>query len=59
MYCVGCGRERTVPASAADPGRCVCGETIRMSTPPFLGGINWPLVTTSPQPKQRHLRRVK
>jgi hypothetical protein len=34
MYCGSCGRDRTVAPSAADPGPCECGATLRTSTPP-------------------------
>jgi hypothetical protein len=39
MFCAGCGKDRNVPSSAADPGPCSCGSTMRVSTrPPHLGG---------------------
>lgn len=39
MFCAGCGRNRTVPPTAADPGPCPsCGSSMRTSCRPGANG---------------------
>jgi hypothetical protein len=48
MFCCGCGKERTVPSSAADPGRCSCGSTARSSVQALVGAGATIRVTAAP-----------
>lgn len=47
MFCTGCGKDRTVPASAASPGPCPgCGSTARTSVQPDFS--RFPLTASGP-----------
>jgi hypothetical protein len=38
MFCAGCGADRTLPSSCADPGVCPnCGSSARVSVAPLVG----------------------